>query len=63
MAETRIASVTTTANSLNKRPTGPGIKKIGINTATSEMDIEIIVKPTSLLPLRAALRGDIPSST
>ena len=54
IAETRMDKLTTTANSLKRRPTGPGIKKMGIKTATSEMEIEIIVNPTSLLPFKAA---------
>lgn len=56
-AETKIDKDTTTANSLNSKPMGPGIKKIGINTATKEIEIEMIVKLTSRLPFRAALKG------
>ena len=41
---------------------GPGKKKIGIKTATKEIEIEIIVKLTSRLPNNAALRGSIPFS-
>ena len=62
MADTKIAKETTTANSLNSRPIGPDIKKRGINTAIKEIEIEIMVKPTSLLPFREALRGSIPFS-
>ena len=41
---------------------GPGIKKIGINTATKEIEIETMVKLTSRLPLSAALSGAMPFS-
>ena len=53
-AEATIASVTTTANSWNRRPITPGMKKIGMNTAISEVEIEMIVKPTSREPRSAA---------
>jgi chromosome segregation ATPase len=41
MADTKIDSDTTTANSLKSRPIGPGIKKSGINTAIKEIEIEL----------------------
>ena len=62
-ADTKIDSDTTTANSRNNKPMGPGMKKMGMNTASNEMEIEMMVKPTSLLPLSAALSGGMPSST
>ena len=62
IADTKMDKETTTANSLNNSPIGPAIKKRGMNTAIKEMDMEIIVKPTSLLPLSEALSGSIPSS-
>ena len=62
-AETTIASATTTANSWNSRPITPGMKKIGMNTATSEIEIDRMVKPTSREPLSAAWNGASPSST
>ncbi len=39
------------------------MKKIGMNTAMSEIEIEKIVKPISFEPTRAAWKGSIPSST
>jgi hypothetical protein len=53
-ADTRIASPTTTANSWNSRPITPGMKKIGMNTAISDVEIEMMVKPTSRAPRSAA---------
>ncbi len=53
-ADTTIARPTTTANSWNSRPITPGMKKIGMNTATSDVEIEMIVKPTSREPRSAA---------
>ncbi|MNY77299.1 hypothetical protein D3C86_2171480 [compost metagenome] len=38
------------------------MKKIGINTATSEIEIDRIVKPISREPTSAALSGGTPSS-
>ena len=46
--------VTVTANSRNRRPTMPPISSSGMNTATSEMLIERMVKPISPAPLIAA---------
>ena len=37
--------------------------RLSRNTATNEIEIEMMVNPTSRLPLRAALRGSMPSST
>ena len=62
-AEARIASETITANSWNSRPITPGMKKIGMKTATSELEIEMMVKPTSREPRSAAWNGGSPSST
>jgi hypothetical protein len=58
-----MASDTMTANSWNSRPMTPGMKKIGMNTAISELEIEMIVKPTSREPFSAASKGGTPSST
>ena len=52
-----------TANSWNSRPITPGMKKIGMKTATSELEIEMIVKPTSREPRSAAWNGATPFST
>ncbi len=46
-AEAAMAIVTTTANSLNMRPTTPPMSSTGMNTATSESVIERMVKPIS----------------
>ncbi len=62
-AETRIASETTTANSWKSPPITPGMKKMGMNTATRESEMETMVKPISFDPLRAARIGDSPAST
>ena len=59
--ETRIAAESVIANSRNRRPTMPGIRRIGIKTATREMLIEKTVKPISLAPLSAAASGDRPA--
>ena len=53
-AETMMDKPTTTANSWNKSPITPGIKKIGIKTAINEEEIEMMVKPTSRAPRNAA---------
>ena len=53
---------TITANSWNSRPITPGMKKIGMNTATSEIEIEMMVKPISREPIRAACIGFLPIS-
>ncbi len=58
-----MAIVTTMANSLKIRPTTPPISRTGMNTATSEMVIDRMVKPISPAPFSAASNGFIPSST
>ena len=55
-AEATMASETITANSWNSRPITPGMKKIGMNTATSDTLIASTVKPTSRAPRSAAAR-------
>jgi hypothetical protein len=47
ITDTPIVSVTVTANSRNSRPTMPPISSSGMNTATSETEIEMMVKPIS----------------
>jgi hypothetical protein len=47
----KTAVVTVMANSRKSRPTMPPMKISGMNTATSEMLIERIVKPISPAPL------------
>ena len=52
-----------TENSRNRRPMMPLISNSGISTATSEIEIEMTVKPISPAPLIAAGNGFMPSST
>ena len=47
----------TMANSLKTRPTTPPMKNTGMNTATSEMVIDMMVKVISREPLSAASIG------
>ena len=61
--ETAMVSVTVTANSRNSRPTMPPMSSSGMNTATSDTEIEMMVKPISPAPLKAASIGDMPAST
>ncbi len=42
------------ANSWNIRPISPPIRNRGMNTATSEIEMEMTVKPISPAPFRAA---------
>jgi hypothetical protein len=48
------ATLTVTANSRNSRPTYPPIRNSGMNTAISDRVIDMMVKPISPAPLRAA---------
>jgi hypothetical protein len=52
----------TIANSWNTRPTTPPMKNTGMNTATSEIVIDRIVKVISREPLSAASMGVRPAS-
>src|SRR5450830_834826 len=61
-SDTRIATDNVTANSLNKRPIIAPIRRIGINTAMSEMLIDNTVNPTSSAPFSEALNGLMPFS-
>ena len=61
-SETPMAIESVTANSRNRRPTMPLIRRMGMNTATSEVLIDRTVKPISLDPLSAASMGCIPCS-
>ncbi len=56
------ANPTTTANSWNNRPITPGMKNTGMNTATSETEIDRIVNATSREPCSAAWNGGTPAS-
>ena len=60
--EMMIATAIVTANSRKMRPTMPPISRTGMNTATSENVIEMMVKPISLAPLSAASNGRMPFS-
>ena len=60
--ETRMARLTVTANSWNSRPISPPMNSSGMNTATSEVLIEITVKPICRAPLKAACIGASPCS-
>jgi hypothetical protein len=62
-ADTRMDRPTTTANSWNSRPITPGMKKMGMSTATSEMEMDRMVKLISRAPRTAAAKGSMPSST
>ncbi len=61
-ADTTIVIAIVTENSRNSRPMMPLIISSGISTATSETEIEMMVKPISLEPLSAASNGFSPSS-
>ena len=60
-AETKIVIAMVTENSRNRRPMMPLISSSGISTATSETEIEMMVKPISAEPLSAASNGFMPS--
>ena len=60
--ETSTAADSVTANSRNSRPTIPPISRIGMNTAISEMLIDITVKPIPAAPFTAASYGESPCS-
>ncbi|MNT46416.1 hypothetical protein D3C72_1830560 [compost metagenome] len=49
-AEAMIASVTTMPNSLKSLPMTPPINRMGMKTATSEMDMDRMVLLTSAAP-------------
>ncbi len=54
--DTAIAALNVTANSRKSLPTIPAIIKIGMKTATSEVLMEITVKPISREPCSAAAK-------
>ena len=60
--DTSTAVVTVMANSRNRRPVMPPMKKTGMKTATSEIVIERMVKATWPPPLIAASIGGSPAS-
>ena len=57
-----MAVLSTTANSRNSLPTSPCIKRMGMNTAMSEVLMESTVKPISRAPRKAASTGPMPCS-
>jgi hypothetical protein len=61
-ADSVIEMASTTANSLNRRPTAPPMNSSGMNTASSESVMLMIVKPICFAPSIAASRGDFPCS-
>ena len=54
-SEITMATESVMANSRNRRPTMPPISRIGMNTAISEMLIDITVKPISAAPVQRGL--------
>ena len=60
--ETRMAALTVTANSRNKRPSIPPMNRTGMNTAARERVMDTMVKPISRDPMRAASKAFSPSS-
>src|ERR1035437_8704122 len=50
------------ANSRNRRPTMPAMRRIGMNTAISDMLMDKMVKPISFEPWNAAFIGGMPAS-
>ena len=54
--------VSVMANSWNRRPRMPPMKTSGINTATSEILIDMTVKPICRAPRSAACIGAMPRS-
>ena len=60
--DTPIATESVTANSRKSRPTMPPIKRIGMNTATSDTLIDTTVKPISRAPRSEASQGLMPAS-
>ena len=61
--DTAMAPLMVMANSWNRRPIRPLISRIGMNTAISEMLMDITVKPISRAPSSAASCGAMPAST
>jgi len=61
-AETRIVTLSVTANSRKRRPTMSPMNKSGINTAMSETVSEMIVNPICSAPFNAACNGFSPCS-
>ncbi len=61
-AEMAMATVSTIANSWNSLPSSPPMKVIGMNTATSEIEIDSTVKPICRAPRMAASIGPSPWS-
>jgi hypothetical protein len=62
-ADSVMAIARVTANSRNRRPTRPPMKRIGMKTASSDTVMETMVKPICLAPSSAASSGGMPRST
>ena len=60
--EMATATLKVTANSRNMRPTIPPIRRMGMNTAISEVLMDRTVNPISREPRSAASSGVIPCS-
>ena len=60
--EIRMDTDRVTANSRNRRPSIPPIRRMGKKTAISEREIEMTVKLTSPAPLITAFRSGMPPS-
>ena len=57
-----MAALMVMANSCSRRPRIPPINSTGRKTATSETVMEMMVKPISFDPLKAASRASSPCS-
>src|ERR1035438_9258099 len=60
--DTMMAVDSVIANSRNRRPTMPAMRRIGIKTAISDMLMDKMVKPISFEPWNAAFIGGMPAS-
>ena len=60
--DTSTATPMVTANSCSRRPTTPPMNSTGMKTAASESVIDMMVKPISRAPVRAASMRGMPSS-
>ena len=61
-AETKMATLSVTANSRKSRPTTPPMSRMGMKTASSEAVMETMVKPICFAPFKAACIGRSPAS-
>jgi hypothetical protein len=61
-ADRMMASASVTANSRNRRPMSPPMKRSGMSTAHRLAVSDTMVKPICLAPASAAWNGCLPSS-